>query len=138
METMKPVHWIILVVALIAAICLLLFVRGHVTMKNLAAGTDGVKTDESTTSWWPSPADKYLPVWVIISMSLAVWVLATQVNSVVQEICQAPGRCETAASAASSSKAAKEAAAAASAAVAAASATAGASAAPVAPDQRGR
>ena len=148
METMKPVHWIILVVALIAAICLLLFVRGRVTvtMKNLAADTGGVKTNESTTSWWPSPADKYLryrapgcqgaqttswwpspadkylPAWVIISMSLAVWVLASQVNSVVGEICQVPGRCATAASAASSSTAEKAAAAASSSAASAASA----------------
>ena len=47
-------------------------------------------------SWLPSPADKYLPAWVILSMAIAVWVLASQMNSVVKEVCATEGRCQTA------------------------------------------
>ena len=89
--------WIILVMALIIGICLVMFVRGHIKVKNLAGETDGKKSnDTNATSWLPSPADKYLPAWVILSMAIAVWVLASQMNLVVKEVCATEGRCQTA------------------------------------------
>ena len=44
--------------------------------------------------WWtPSPSDKYLPIWVVIAMSVAVWALSAQMTSVIKEVCKMPNRC---------------------------------------------
>lgn len=99
---MESANWIILVLAIIAGVALLMLFRGHARVKHLAADTSdgtGGLSDKKPMSWAPSPADKYLPAWVIGSMSIAVWLLASQVNSVVTKVCATPGRCQTAASA---------------------------------------
>lgn len=45
-------------------------------------------------SWTgPSPSDKYLPIWVVAIMFVAVWVLSSQMTSVIKEVCKIEGRC---------------------------------------------
>lgn len=58
---------------------------------------------EKLLSWWsdrpnekhrgPSPSDKFLPVWVIASMSIAVWLLMAQMTSAMKDICSGRTSC---------------------------------------------
>lgn len=47
----------------------------------------------NSESWVPHPADKYLPIWVIAIMFLAVWVLSASIISSINETCKIPNRC---------------------------------------------
>ena len=48
-------------------------------------------------SWIPSPSDKYLPIWVVLSMFFAVWVLSAHMTRTIDTICKIPNRCYVAA-----------------------------------------
>jgi hypothetical protein len=53
-----------------------------------------VTTASKLKSWTgPSPSDKYLPIWVVAIMFAAEWVLSSQMNSVIKEVCKIEGRC---------------------------------------------
>ena len=88
---MEPANWVIFLIVIVGGIGLFMFFR-----RQDAYARRGHPSDKRAG---PSPSDKYLPAWVILSMSIAVWILAYQVNSVVKDICASPGRCLTAASA---------------------------------------
>ena len=44
-------------------------------------------------SWLPSPTDKYLPMWVVGVMTVAVWLLSAQMASVIEKVCKIENRC---------------------------------------------
>lgn len=85
---MEPANWVIFLIVIVGGIGLFMFFR-----RQDAYARRGHPSDKRAG---PSPSDKYLPAWVILSMSIAVWLLAYQVNSVVKDICASPGRCLTA------------------------------------------
>ena len=51
-------------------------------------------TASKIKSWMgPSPSDKYLPIWVVVVMFAAVWVLSAHMTSVIQDVCKIDNRC---------------------------------------------
>lgn len=54
-------------------------------------------TTPNKRSWIPTSSDKYLPIWVVLSMFFAVWVLSAHMTSAIETICKTPNRCYVAA-----------------------------------------
>lgn len=75
-------HWIILG---LVGVCLLLFVRRRQMVKALIG---------EASSSGPTPDDKYLPIWVVLCMTFAVFVLSHQMTSIVKEVCGHSRKCD--------------------------------------------
>jgi hypothetical protein len=77
-------HWLIVG---LAGVCLLLLFVGRPFRRSASAA------DRKPSG--PTPDDKYLPIWVVLCMSIAVLVLSHQMTSAIKDVCNSPGKCNS-------------------------------------------